>query len=294
MDSDSTKRWSIDEAEDTVKAVFLINAKDEDQLPKLRYTDIMIAISAQGRPISPKMLTEALGSLVDKGQMTFERSELDLREKLYSLVPLKREQVVQLMSSMDMARISKGKGIGAIADPDEGWSYYSVPVNVKNRVRPRLRAEAKAFRKKVIAILDDEMDLFLDDLEHRVRGRLPKRQVREGLEACALILISAEEVGKAESLLLSVEKVIQEFMPGSVKMLESIGRTVVDTERALLTTMFGLTNKEYDEAMKLREDTYNKVRTIFDKLSTRDKGRFSERLTSLMVLRSSLSAVVHL
>jgi hypothetical protein len=157
-----------------------------------------------------------------------------------------------------------------------------------------LRAEAKAFRKKIIGVLDDEMDQFLDDLERRVKGRLPKRQLLEGLEACARLLFSAEEVGKVQSMLLFSEKVVQEFMPGSIKMFESIGRTVVDADRVLLTSMYGLTNKEYNEAMKVREDIYIKVRAIFDKLSTRDKGRFFERLVSLMVLRSSLCAVVHL
>lgn len=294
MESDLTKKWSIGEAEDTVKAVFLMNANNEDELPKLRYTDILVAINAQGRTISPKMLTKALDSLGKKREITSERSELDSREKFYSLVPLGREQVIKLMSSMDVARISKGKSIGAIADPDEGWSYYSVPIIIRNRVRPRLRIEAKAFKKNIEEILDDEADQLLDDLEKKAKGRVDKKQLQEGLEACALLLFSAEEVGKIESLLLFYGKLIEELMPGSAQLFESIGGKVVNPQRTLVTRIYGLTDEDYDESMKISEATRAKIGAVFEKLAPKDQKRFAERLASLMVLRSSMCAVVHL
>ena len=287
------KKWSLFEAEDTIKAVFLLAAQS-DEPSKLRYTDIITAIAAQGRTINPKMLSKALESLTNKGQITCESSPRDKREKFYSLIPLGLDQTVQIMASVDVARIEAGKGTGAIADLTENWSFYGIPPRMKDRLRPRFRTEARSFRAKIEDILEDEVEEFLAELRRKARLKLGRKRVEEGMIPCEFVLTGPKDLGKLQSLVLYFRTMILEYVPGHRPPVELRGKKKVDLDQALLKKTYNLTEEELDANRRLGEDAMRKTRVMFESLSRKDRARLAERMYALMVLRSSLCAVIHL
>jgi|GEM_PF-6200219 len=289
--SNQSGKWSLAEAEDTIKVLFLLNRREDGELPKFRFTDLMDMIARQGRNIYPNMLTDALKSLLKKGQITCEKSG---REKYYSLVPLNREQRIQLASSMDVTRIQTAKIMGAISDQDEGWSYYGVPFEIKNRLRSRLRAEARDFRERIENIIDDEVNQFLDELKRKAKGRIGKADLEKGLNACEAMLYATDELRNIQSRLLIFQQFVEEFAPKSIGLLENVAKRTVDVPRTLVKNFYGLTDEEYDKTLKEWEQIRANLTRVFEKLTPRDQRRLLERFASLMFVRTSLCAVVHL
>lgn len=299
MESKRSKAWTIEKAENAVKASFFVRTLSPlREPPKLAYKDIMDAISETGNPIGDTTLSRALKSLVAKEELTKEGQRKDIR---YSLKERPRTDIIAVAASADRMAIDRAaQNVGAVADATEGWAFYGVPAGVKQRLRPRLRREAWVFGDRVDRILDGEIARFKSRLLRRGRGRLSERELREAARGLDHAFKTVHDFRLLSWTNAWTESYLERVAPGAMgRITASWEKRTSPNLRSQLRELARLAGAPEDrleeivtKALAEEERHSTASRKLFSKLPARERERAAREFADLVMLSASWCAVV--
>ena len=203
-------KWSMQEAENAVKAAFFSNLHEGSVPESLRYTQLRRRIT-EGRTISDRTLARALKILQEKSQLR------KVEDGGYQLSPqFERKDREDVIVASDRMSIDAGLALGVVGSQDEGWSFYGVPLGKPRELRPQLRQAAIRFQEEVDGILREQADLIVERTLGRARRRgLPSKQAK-GIRRILMDIFEFLESLRVEHLdSFSWVFVMEKIAPGS-------------------------------------------------------------------------------
>lgn len=310
LQSIHSKKWTVEQAESTVKATLFeqsLREPEAEGLPELRYGLIKAAIEEKGTDISDTTLSRALSRLVGKGELVKQEKG---RETWYSLVlerPL--EEYVNVCAKVDSMHIQGASRFGVIADLGEGWTFYGIPSSLGRRLRAKLRDEAMNFQVGVDNAIEREARRTIRAIVKKGKGRLKGRELKAAQEALWEIFDGALDAGFMAMSMAWVSTFLEGIAPGA---MSSIVKTVVTALNITPDniTSDNLTDQQISYLARLageREDRFGRritrevqserkrrevIGRLFSSMRAKDREWAGRRYGELLALRTGLCAVV--
>ncbi len=285
-------RWSVSEAQSGIITALVLRADEVgSEKVSMRFKDLREALDGMERAkqIAPKTLSKALKELAVRGRIAKNKSG---REAWYSLEKLPRQELIPIITETDRAAILSAANLGAIGDLEQGWAFYGIPDLLRRRLRSLLREEAKAYRDRIVQLLEREVRRFIRSLLEKARGRVTATELRDAERAIWLGLGEAQFLGAVSTILVYLDQVA----PGAA------GRTVShaaarwpSTREAQIRYLAQATGKEetrIEREVEKIERLQTASRKLFGALPARDRKRFALEFSAWAQLIASWCAVV--
>jgi len=294
--SNSTQKWSLDEARSAIKTAFILRIFSEDSVPKMRYTDIErdIASWGQTRTLHPKMLSKAIVDLRNKGDL---KLEVKGKEKWYSYnLKEDRTELISLHANVDATIVNNSSRVGGIADFDEGWSYYGIPDVIKSRFRPKLRRASRSFIERINNIFEEEFDVFVKATIATAKGRVDARDVRTAEKCLWRLYDIVSSSGWNDNLQLLAYRKLEQVAPGSVSLITTkVAKELPSREDGRITYIadsLGVPREKVTQAIDFIQETHRGIQKLLDALPNADKEKITTRLSAMITARYSLVGVI--
>jgi hypothetical protein len=294
IDSNKARSWSVPDAERAIRQAFMLKADDEGNLSSLRFKDIRDTITVNVGPINETTFNRARNALVERGELSIDPRG---KERWYSWnVKADRNLIVAIVKESDLARIRQGSEVGTTGRPDEGWSFYGVPLSLRNRLHSRLRREVEKFQETIDAVVEEECEAFVETAARKAKGRLSASDIKKGKDALAEVLAEAsdrsEEALGGEFRTAFLEKIA----PGTGALaLRKIMPESWSDERIrgkFLSKAYDITEEEAIAAISKAKQTFDALDKLLTCLHGKDRRWFVERFVALQHLGVHLVAVV--
>jgi hypothetical protein len=314
MESARGKTWTVERLQDTIKATFFARGLELQRaaagvaLPdvalegvSLRYTELKRAIQVSEGPVADRTLSHALSALVADGHL---RREERGRAVLYTLTIPTADHVVAFARS-DASAIENAAEIGGITDLTDGWAYYGLPTTLNDRLHPRLRRAANAYRKEILATVDRFTRSVIREAVRKAHGRLPPKELRV-VERVLYDTIQLQATGwltlsRGALLWSNLETVI----PGALKVWQRVlglsdqpawdgqwTETDIEAVSRALGTPSEQLQKVVEKEKRKMERSRPTLEKFFEAIGPEETDRVGRELGEVVVLLGNLTAVV--
>lgn len=289
MKSESRRKWSRGEVETAIKVAFMMRSQG-----KLRYTDLQRALDEPERPMTPKTLATAIRSLKANGEIVVALKTG--REIYYALAPPKPEEISSLAQEMDAITIRDGSSVGMSLHPEEGWSYYGLPIELQDRLSPKIKEEARKFQAGMDRVLDDELERIIKETIKRTGGRLSPADKQKGERAIRHIYENMMLPRRRETESVSVAAAYERLAPGILYISRKKLKGPVPWEQIktaeYLAKASGISDDEIRRQISEATGWWNNLSTLVDGVRRQDRERSYARIIALFWARWFLCAVV--
>lgn len=293
-DTNQGGKWSISEAANAVKAIFVLEGMSPKGFRALRWTDIRRSLKDQGRPISPRTLARVLDSLEVRKEIVWEKRG---KEMWYSLIlPTGREETLAAFAMADTMTIQGAVRIGGVGDRDQRWAFYGLPSPLARRLRPRLREAAWRFQEELTAILNAESKRVIRGILAKARGRASRAVIVAGERALSDELESAIVLGYIAAASQYAAAYLDRIAPGAFgtfsAKIEKEFPPSLDKAVKYLARLTGVSEEEALADLRKAEKRAEAIRGLFEALRPADREREGRRFAAVLTAWASLCAVV--
>jgi hypothetical protein len=314
MESVRGKTWTVERLQGAIKATFFARGLELQRaaagvaLPDValegvsfRYTELKRAIQSFEGPVADRTLSHALSALVADGHLKREERG---RAVLYTLTIPRADHIVAFAKS-DAGAIENAAAIGGVTDLTDGWAYYGLPEVLKDRLHPRLRRAANAYRKEILDTVDRFIRSVIREAVGKARGRLPPKELRV-VERALYDTIQLQATGwltlSRGALLWSN---LETMIPGALKAWQRVlglpdqpewDGQWTDGDIEAVSRALGAPSEKLREVVEKEtrkmEKTRPAVERFFKALGPEETDRVGRELGEVVVLLGNLTAVV--
>lgn len=307
MDSKMRKLWSIESAQDAIKAAFfsrLILASSDPKNDWLHFSQIRAIISNSEGKIGDRTLSRALKRLLDMGQIKQRREG---KYSFYCLV-ISKPDMTKAFARAESSSLETAGAIGGWGEATEGWALFGVPETIPLKFRSRFRTMCKLHQKELRETLLDLWDECTDSILKPARNKVPRSVFLAGERALIRLfdyqLLGMEGISNASRIWKLIENAAPGTLSASRKLLGLNPQVKTPLEEVIALTTARIANKDLREVrseveMELRrflkeiQSALDAFKPIWEVLSPRQKERASQMLGAVSQMTASITSVVH-